>query len=105
MDCPVGDKHKLEYLMCTPGVCNKEDNPDVPEWCVPCCVVGMGLDRADLAPAVHAALRFAWIGWARASYLLSNDDTLITTYRGKVLNPEFFAVFVRNHRLPIIKVR
>ena len=34
VDCPVGDKHKLEYLMCTPGVCNKEDNPDVPEWCV-----------------------------------------------------------------------
>lgn len=34
VDCPVGDKHKLEYLMCTPGVCNKEDNSDVPEWCV-----------------------------------------------------------------------
>ncbi len=32
VDCPVGEKHKLEYLMCTPGVCNKEDSPDVPEW-------------------------------------------------------------------------
>ena len=29
VDCPVGDKHKLEYLMCTPGTCNAEDTPDV----------------------------------------------------------------------------
>ena len=55
VDCPVGDTHKMEYLMCTPGTCNSGDNPNVPAW-------------------------------------------------GEVMNPDFFAVFVRNHRLPIIKV-
>lgn len=55
VDCPVGDEHKLEYLMCTPGTCNAEDPPDVPRW-------------------------------------------------GALFNPDFFAVFVRNQRLPIVKV-
>ncbi|TFJ86438.1 hypothetical protein NSK_002095 [Nannochloropsis salina CCMP1776] len=55
VDCPVGETHKLEYLVCTPGTCNADDPRSVPNF-------------------------------------------------GAIFNPDFFAVFVRNHRLPVIKV-
>src|SRR6056297_1075 len=38
VDCPVGETHKLEYLVCTPGTCNADDPRSVSGF-VTLCVV------------------------------------------------------------------
>jgi hypothetical protein len=55
VDCPTGDKHKLEYLFCVPDSCNIEN--------------------------------------------AENTDRF-----GEIFNPYWFAVNVRNSRIPIICV-
>lgn len=70
MDCPVGDKHKLEYLLCTPGVCNKEDNPDVPEWCV---------GGLTLSVCLRIELGVGWCGFDPSSRTANGHRTMPIT--------------------------
>jgi hypothetical protein len=39
VDCPVGETHKLEYLVCTPGTCNADDPRSVSGFVTLCVVL------------------------------------------------------------------